>query len=369
MRRKPLTRWCCAALACAASIALPSAAHAHDTPPPAPGAHGAPGAAAVAVEVERLYTRASAAAARHERARRAAAEQRVRAVRLRGLATEQRRRVASLRAALGGEARAQYRAGGGAVLLPAVRLVLEDDPEAALSGAALAQHVRRSARDLHTAAAAAQVSLARREAAEAGALRARERELRAQAAARREVRDALAAANERLRAARARERAEAMEQLRGAWMPTGDCAFRPWAGPAGAPGGWTAPVREGALSSRFGADGKHWKHRHTGQDFAVGPGTEVYAIGPGTVVAAGCGDGFGNQVVLRHADGYYSQYAHLSVINVRAGDRVGTGRRIGLSGATGNASGPHLHFEIRLTPHLGSAVDPVAWLREHGVGV
>ncbi|MGW7552975.1 M23 family metallopeptidase, partial [Streptomyces rimosus] len=62
----------------------------------------------------------------------------------------------------------------------------------------------------------------------------------------------------------------------------------------------------------------------------------------------------------------YTQYAHLSQIRVAEGSSVGAGERIGRSGATGNVTGPHLHFEVRATPDYGSAVDPMAWLRRHG---
>ncbi|MEU9340385.1 M23 family metallopeptidase [Streptomyces sp. NPDC048278] len=132
---------------------------------------------------------------------------------------------------------------------------------------------------------------------------------------------------------------------------------------------WTAPTVRYRLSARYSARGHLWRHRHTGQDFAVDTGTPVYAVGPGRVVAATCGDAFGNQVVLHHPDGYYTQYAHLSVINVRRGQRVSTGQRIGAAGSTGNADGPHLHFEVRTTRHLGSEVPPLPWLRRHGVSV
>ncbi|MFK0152468.1 M23 family metallopeptidase [Streptomyces sp. NPDC090493] len=132
---------------------------------------------------------------------------------------------------------------------------------------------------------------------------------------------------------------------------------------------WTAPTVRYRLSARYAAKGRLWQHRHTGQDFAVDTGTPVYAVGPGNVVAATCGDAFGNQVVLHHPDGYYTQYAHLSVINVRRGQHVSTGQRIGAAGSTGNADGPHLHFEVRTTRHLGSEVPPLPWLRHHGVSV
>ncbi|WP_416985589.1 M23 family metallopeptidase [Streptomyces sp. T028] len=128
-------------------------------------------------------------------------------------------------------------------------------------------------------------------------------------------------------------------------------------------GPWTAPTRGYWLSAGYAAKGERWARRHTGQDFAVPTGTPVYAVGPGTVEATTCGDGFGNQVVVRHPGGHFTQYAHLSRIDVRRGDRVFPGTRLGLSGATGNVTGPHLHFEVRMTPYIGSAVAPLPWLR------
>ncbi|MEU2420224.1 M23 family metallopeptidase [Streptomyces sp. NPDC007851] len=149
----------------------------------------------------------------------------------------------------------------------------------------------------------------------------------------------------------------------------GVCVFgSPSSPPAGSDtAGWTAPTVHYRLSAGYADRGPRWRLRHTGQDFAVATGTPVYAVGSGRVVTAGCGDGFGNQVVLRHPDGYFTQYAHLSVINVRPGQEVSTGQRIGAAGATGNADGPHLHFEVRTTPYLGSDVPPLPWLWQRGV--
>ncbi len=113
------------------------------------------------------------------------------------------------------------------------------------------------------------------------------------------------------------------------------------------------------LSAPFGGEGTRWADGHTGQDFAVPVGTSVRAVGGGKVASVTCGDGFGISLVLRHRNGLYSQYAHLSAAMVRPGQRVRPGERIGLSGNTGNSTGPHLHFEVRRTPDLGSSVDPV----------
>uniref|UniRef100_UPI000A3B1CF8 M23 family metallopeptidase n=1 Tax=Streptomyces recifensis TaxID=67355 RepID=UPI000A3B1CF8 len=106
----------------------------------------------------------------------------------------------------------------------------------------------------------------------------------------------------------------------------------------------------------------------------VPTGTEVLAAHAGTVVKAGpngAGDGpaYGNAVVIKHGNGLYSQYAHLSRVDVKVGQIVKTGQHIALSGSTGNSTGPHLHFEIRKTPNYGSAVNPVNFLRTQGVHV
>jgi murein DD-endopeptidase MepM/ murein hydrolase activator NlpD len=132
--------------------------------------------------------------------------------------------------------------------------------------------------------------------------------------------------------------------------------------------GYTTPVDYVVLGTGYHTAGAMWSSGyHTGQDFIVATGTRVQSIAAGTVVTAGWGGAYGNQVVIRHADGRYSQYAHLSVLSVSAGQTVSEGQRIGLSGATGNVSGPHLHFEVRSTPYYGSDISPLAYLREHGV--
>ncbi|MET7382640.1 LysM peptidoglycan-binding domain-containing M23 family metallopeptidase [Streptomyces sp. NPDC005526] len=134
--------------------------------------------------------------------------------------------------------------------------------------------------------------------------------------------------------------------------------------------GFTLPVTSGAVGTGYHVAGSHWASGyHTGVDFVVPTGTPVKAVGRGTVVSAGWGGAYGNQVVLRLQDGHYAQYAHLSALSVSAGQAVTTGQRLGLSGATGNVTGPHLHFEIRTTPNYGSDVDPVAYLRAHGAPV
>lgn len=137
---------------------------------------------------------------------------------------------------------------------------------------------------------------------------------------------------------------------------------------------WQKPVARYTLSATFGKGGTMWSHKHSGQDFACPVGTPVKAASAGTIVKAGPnggGDGpaYGNAIVIKHANNTYSQYAHLSKIQVRIGQKVAKGSQIALSGNTGNSSGPHLHFEIRTTPNYGSAVNPVSFLRNAGVTV
>ncbi|MBB4710912.1 transglycosylase family protein [Streptomyces luteogriseus] len=133
--------------------------------------------------------------------------------------------------------------------------------------------------------------------------------------------------------------------------------------------GLVAPVGA-SLGTPYRKAGSSWsKGYHTGIDFPVPTGTSVKSVAAGSVVSAGWGGSFGYQVVVRHADGRYSQYAHLSAISVRGGQSVSAGQRIGRSGSTGNSSGPHLHFEVRTGPGFGSDVDPVAYLRAGGVRI
>ncbi|MFJ8079523.1 peptidoglycan DD-metalloendopeptidase family protein [Streptomyces sp. NPDC096205] len=134
--------------------------------------------------------------------------------------------------------------------------------------------------------------------------------------------------------------------------------------------GYTAPVSGATVGTGYRVAGSMWSSGyHTGADFVVPTGTSLKAVGAGTVVSAGWGGAYGNQVVVKLADGYYAQYAHLSALSVSAGQTVTAGQQVGLSGATGNVTGPHLHFEIRTTPDYGSDVDPVAYLRSHGVAI
>ncbi|MFI6005295.1 LysM peptidoglycan-binding domain-containing M23 family metallopeptidase [Streptomyces sp. NPDC051366] len=133
--------------------------------------------------------------------------------------------------------------------------------------------------------------------------------------------------------------------------------------------GFVAPVG-GGISTQYKTPGAMWSSGyHTGVDFIASSGTTVRAVGAGTVVSAGWAGAYGNEVVIRHADGKYSQYGHLSQLSVSAGQSVTGGQTLGLSGSTGNSTGPHLHFEIRTGPSYGSDIDPLAYLRTKGVSI
>ncbi len=100
---------------------------------------------------------------------------------------------------------------------------------------------------------------------------------------------------------------------------------------------------------------------HLGVDYAAPTGTAVRSVGQGIVDVAGTQGGFGNVVMVKHANGHTTVYAHLSRINVKRGQSVMQGQTLGLVGATGWATGPHLHFEFRVN---GQHKDPITMARQ-----
>jgi len=98
---------------------------------------------------------------------------------------------------------------------------------------------------------------------------------------------------------------------------------------------------------------------HTGIDFGATSGTPIRAAAAGRVVQAGAMSGYGNVVVIDHGGGLATLYAHQSRVAVAAGTQVQAGQVIGYVGATGYATGPHLHFEVRIN---GTPVDPMPYL-------
>lgn len=126
--------------------------------------------------------------------------------------------------------------------------------------------------------------------------------------------------------------------------------------------GW--PVSNNRIGTGYGVSGPYWSSGyHTGVDFPVGSGTPVYAVGDGQVFDTGYNSAYGNYVEIYHGNNVYSFYAHASSVNVSKGQKVTKGQQIMLSGASGNVTGAHLHFEIR-TPGYGysSCVNPMPYL-------
>jgi len=113
-------------------------------------------------------------------------------------------------------------------------------------------------------------------------------------------------------------------------------------------GQWTSP---------FGPRGGRM---HYGQDIAARYGSPVKAARSGVVIANGWYGGYGKYLDVRHEGGIVTRYAHLSAANVRVGQGVNRGQQIGKIGTSGWATGPHLHFEVRVN---GRPVDPRPWLR------
>ena len=130
--------------------------------------------------------------------------------------------------------------------------------------------------------------------------------------------------------------------------------------------GWFSPAPGAEVSQVFGVpDSEYAAGYHTGVDFAVFTGTPLLAIADAAVEVAGWGGAYGNWIVLRLPDGHFALYAHMSRLDVHSGDHVPAGGLLGLSGESGNARGPHLHFEIRTENRYGAVIDPLPYLRAH----
>ncbi|MFE5523686.1 M23 family metallopeptidase [Streptomyces virginiae] len=123
------------------------------------------------------------------------------------------------------------------------------------------------------------------------------------------------------------------------------------------------PVNQHGLSANFGQAGGMWMSVHTGIDFPVSYGTPVMAATDGTVRTQ-YNSAYGNMAIVTAPDGTETWYCHLSSTKIRGG-KVKAGDVIAYSGNSGNSTGPHLHFEVR--PGGGSAIDPLPWLRSHGL--
>ncbi|KIF68351.1 peptidase M23 [Streptomyces sp. AcH 505] len=126
---------------------------------------------------------------------------------------------------------------------------------------------------------------------------------------------------------------------------------------------YVLPVEQHGLSAYFGQAGVNWMSVHTGIDFPVSYGTTVMAATDGTVRTQ-YNSAYGNMAIVTSPDGTETWYCHLSSTKIRSGS-VKAGDVIAYSGNSGNSTGPHMHFEVR--PGGGAAIDPIPWLRSHGI--
>ena len=145
------------------------------------------------------------------------------------------------------------------------------------------------------------------------------------------------------------------------------------ASPAGG-GSWVRPAAA-QISSPYGRRCLGGCRMHTGTDLSAPTGTPVVAAGNGVVEDARCASaycdrpgrlglgGYGNLVTLAHEGGIVTRYAHLESFSVKPGQQITAGTPIGALGSTGNSTGPHLHFEVKVG---GRFVDPAPFMRERG---
>ncbi|KQI73108.1 peptidase M23 [Loktanella sp. 5RATIMAR09] len=106
--------------------------------------------------------------------------------------------------------------------------------------------------------------------------------------------------------------------------------------------------------------GPRWGRLHAGTDFAGPIGTPIYATADGVITHAGWSSGYGRLIKIRHDFGIETRYAHLNAMDVRVGQRVSRGERIGAMGNSGRSTGPHLHYEVRVN---GNPVNPMTYIR------
>lgn len=131
---------------------------------------------------------------------------------------------------------------------------------------------------------------------------------------------------------------------------------------------WRIPLASFRLSSCYGP---RWGAMHRGLDMSAPHGSAIRAVHAGVVTRAGwIWNGYGISVVVKHGDGTWSHYAHMSREVVSVGQRVSAGQILGRVGSTGDSTGPHLHLEIaRSSAILGSQINPAPFLRARGVKI
>ena len=129
---------------------------------------------------------------------------------------------------------------------------------------------------------------------------------------------------------------------------------------------WLLPLPKGSfrVSSCFEP---RWGTFHYGVDMAAPGGTPFHAAGDGTVIEAGPMGGYGNVIMIEHADGTITVYGHEEKLFVEKGEKVKAGQLIGAVGNLGQSTGYHLHFEVRTGSEQGDKMDPIDWLAERGI--
>jgi murein DD-endopeptidase MepM/ murein hydrolase activator NlpD len=128
---------------------------------------------------------------------------------------------------------------------------------------------------------------------------------------------------------------------------------------------WVRPIHTWNITSGFGW---RWGKTHDGIDLGATTGTPIYAMSRGEVIGSFYDSSFGNKVEIRYWDGSISWYGHLSKRIARKGDTVRPGELVGLVGNTGHSFGSHLHFEMQKTTAQDIPIDPIGWLKRHGLG-
>ncbi|GAB2582816.1 M23 family metallopeptidase [Streptomyces capparidis] len=213
--------------------------------------------------------------------------------------------------------------------------------QVANAGELLRTRILAQAEQQQASALDADRATAEKEAAEAAAKEAAARKVREAAAKKAEEKKAAA---EKAEAERKAKEAAAREAARNSFV---------------------VPTSNYTITASYGQAGDRWSANHTGTDFAAPSGTAVRAAGAGEITSAGWAGAYGYRVIVTHEDGTQTWYCHLSSM-VQTSGTVAAGDTIGRVGATGNVTGPHLHFEVHVG---GSPVDPAAWLNSKGVTV
>jgi len=127
---------------------------------------------------------------------------------------------------------------------------------------------------------------------------------------------------------------------------------------------WVRPINVWHVTSGYEW---RWGRHHDGIDLGAPTGTPLYAMSQGVVINSMWSGGFGNKIEIRYWDGSISWYGHLSKRIARKGDAVKPGQLVGRVGDTGHSFGSHLHFEMQQRLGKDTPIDPVGWLKRHGL--